>query len=143
MTKALSLFRDPWPELLPSDFFKDFDDFFKGLSGWRSQGWELRGFPRGDIYYDDQGRAVVELFLAGYAKEQLDISVEDGCLIITANKCEDESNAKRARQAFKKAVRFADDFDLDKIEASYENGLLTVVIPRQQQVKISKKIEIK
>jgi len=128
------------PTAFPTDVFEDFDRFFnldrffEGLDFFdsASNNLSLRGFPRGDIYVEDK-QLTLELALAGYSKDQLSIQVspENNQIIISATKEDDEKTNGRslARRSFKKTVEVLPQWDLQKAEVSYEDGLLRVVVP--------------
>lgn len=128
--------------LFPSDLFESMDSFLRGLPGWCDVGWELRGFPLGEMTQAD-GKIKIELALAGYKKEQLSVDVEDDCIVISADKCEDTSRVL-SRKAFRKAYYLGNDVDWAKTEAKYKDGLLTVTIPEVvEEEKKKTTIEIK
>lgn len=126
-----------FPTLLPDDIFSSFDEFFRGLDNYnpKTQSLSLRGFPKGDVFYDKDGNRVIELALAGYSREQLSVLVEDGKMTISAEKCEEENCSEEqrtlARRAFKQVFsNFGDGFDLEKSDVSYKDGLLRIVVPK-------------
>ena len=111
----------------------------------QNRGLTLTDFPRGEVY-TYEGKLYIELALAGFSKEQLSISVEDGNLIVAASKCENETDTPRclARRAFKKTFcDFARQWDVDKAEATFKDGLLRICLPPVEQTVLVKKIDIK
>lgn len=157
-----------FPSLFSNDFGSFFDDFDSLMDNMFSshadiinqntglgrcvknspQGWyySFNGLPKGDEFVDKDGNLVIEMALAGYGKEQLKVSAEDGKLVISADKCETEEPSRSlSRRAFRK--EFSDPahrWDLENTSASYENGLLRVIVPpAQKKVIDAKLIEIK
>ncbi|KKM62753.1 hypothetical protein LCGC14_1518500 [marine sediment metagenome] len=162
MTRQLMRpFRLNFPTLLPIEHFESlFDNFFGGLDANvynpNTCTLSLRKFPKGDLYIDKDSNRVIELALAGYSKEQLSVTVEDGTLTIAATKCEDECECGEdeeckcchprtlARRAFKQVFSsLGEDFSLEKSEVSYKNGLLKIIVPRAERQEITKQLEIK
>jgi HSP20 family molecular chaperone IbpA len=73
----------------------------------------------------------VELPAAGYAPENVDVTLEDRVLTI---------NGKTERRSFTRALLIPDEIDADAIGAKVENGLLTIslnVHPKAQPRKIN------
>ena len=97
---------------------------------------------------DDKGYHL-EIDLPGVKKEDIDISVNDGVLVISGErkleKKEEKENYTRIESffgRFERAFKLPADADLDNIEAKYENGVLKIFIPKKQK-ESGKKIEIK
>ena len=137
-----------FPTLLPEDIFQDFRGFFDALDVYNPTTQTLsirKGFPKGDIFLDKDGNRVIELALAGYSKEQLSVTVEDGKLTVAAKKCEgDEESRTLARRAFTQTFsNLGKDFNLEKAEVSYKDGLLRIIVPKEQEVAEIKELEIK
>ena len=102
------------------------------------------GYPVADIYQGPDGSTIMEFALAGFSRSELSIDVKPERRSITvsaASSSDDGSAARRiARRAFTKTyVNYDDNLDLSNAEARFENGLLTVTVPRRpetQPVKI-------
>lgn len=88
--------------------------------------------------------------LPGFKKEDISIDVENDCLTISVErKVEDEDK----RPNFVKRERVYGSFsrsfdvsgiDVEKIEAAYNDGILTLTMPKKVEVKpASRKLEIK
>jgi HSP20 family protein len=50
---------------------------------------------------------------------------------------------ERSFGSFQRSFQVPDDVDIDKIECSFKNGLLTVTLPKSAQAQKAKKIEVK
>ncbi len=92
---------------------------------------------------------IVKASLPGINPEDLDISMTDNVLTIKGEiKMEEEKEGEkyhiRERRfgRFMRSLTFPVPVDADKIEATYENGVLTLVLPKAEEAK-PKKIEIK
>lgn len=75
----------------------------------------------------------VEIPVAGYKPNEIDITVKDDVLTIAG---------KNDRRAFTRALKLPDDVDTASIEASVENGMLALRLSRHPQAR-PRKIEIK
>lgn len=113
--------RSVWDEM--------FDSFFDAAPNLVRRSTE--GYPVTDIYKDDDGNSVIECALAGFTKDQLSVEVKDGRITITADGGAEDANARRiARRSFQKTFVAPDNkLDMSSAHASFENGLLRVIVP--------------
>lgn len=134
------------------DLFDDFDNLFGGLlrpSRYLAEQRQGRQSPAIDLVEKDD---VYELRaeLPGIEKEDLHISVEDGILTINAqtkNEHREEKDGRVIRQErylgkYVRSLRLGNNIDESRIDANYVDGVLTVLIPKPDEVK-PKKIEVK
>lgn len=80
--------------------------------------------------------------LPGMSAEDVDLSLEDNVLTVSGERhFYDESDAEGFRRIerrfgkFHRAVRLPDRVSPDKVEASYKDGILTVVVPKAEEAK--------
>ncbi|MCU7871813.1 MAG: Hsp20/alpha crystallin family protein [Candidatus Thiodiazotropha sp. (ex Lucinoma borealis)] len=82
------------------------------------------------------------LFVAGVDPESLDISIHDSQLTVDGERQKNKDNKvnyfrnERYDGAFHKVVNLPDDVDADKVEASYRNGVLHIVVQRRESSKL-------
>ena len=112
-------------------------------------------FPPHNIVKVDDYHYVVELAVAGYSKDEIDITVDDGHLIVKGNK--DEKNAELADitylhkgiglRAFTKTLKIADTVEVHGAE--YKDGILRIglenVIPenkKPRKIEIGKELKL-
>ena len=132
------------PAVMSSRAFDQFfESFFSDPTPWVKNSTE--GYPLTDIFKNDDDNQVIQMALAGFSKDDINIAVDNNRITISASNLEDnEANTRRiARRAFSKTfVDHQGELNLTKADASFVNGLLTVTIP---QAVITKKqiIEIK
>ena len=102
---------------------------------------------------------LIELAVPGYSKKDFELNVEDDNLKISAHKeikKEDARPEQGRREDIDKLIHseyYIEDFersftlsknvDTDKIEATYKDGIMTVVIPKKEEVMLKKMIKIK
>lgn len=99
--------------------------------------------------YEEGDNIVVEMPVAGVDAEKLDIFVEDGRLVVRGS-VEEKKEVKEDRYwrkeirrgAFERSVALPVEVTLDKAEATYEKGILKVVLPKSERVK-PKKVKIR
>lgn len=98
-----------------------------------------QGYPVADIY-NVENATVLEFALAGFSREELSIDVQPDKSSLTVRaetSSEDsESESRRiARRSFQKTyVNYDNNLDLGRANAEFVNGLLTITIPRKEEV---------
>ena len=103
--------------------------------------------------YEKNGIYHLEMDIPGFDKKDVNIEIdENDYLTITAEKSQenneedDEKNYIRKERSYGKFQRsfYLGDVDKEKINASFNNGILKITMPKKEEVKSSKKtIEIK
>lgn len=98
-----------------------------------SPGWSMLG---GDVFEDDK-RLVVRLEVPGMEKDDLDVHVTDGALIVRGEKrFEHEQTEGRWRVlqcaygSFNRVVPLPAEVRTDEARASYRNGVLKIELPK-------------
>ena len=99
------------------------------------------GYPVADIYGNDDGATIMEFALAGFTRDEISIEVKPEKRSITVSattnaSADQPSNRRIARRNFKKTyVNYDDNLDLAAAAAKYENGLLTVTVPKRPEAQ--------
>jgi HSP20 family protein len=100
-----------------------------------------------DAYRKDDS-FLLQLDLPGVAPESIELTVEDNVLTISADRPVPPKSdgiesviAERAFGTFTRQVVLGKTLDSERIEASYEGGVLTVAIPVAEQAK-PRRIEV-
>lgn len=114
-------------------FFNDFDrDFFAPFFG-TAAAFRTDITDSGDAY-------LLESELPGFNKEEIKVSVEGDRLIIRAEHEEksEEKDARRYVHRERTYGTFTRSFDIDGIDvenigAKYENGVLTLTLPKEKE----------
>jgi HSP20 family protein len=126
--------RDIWP--FPA-FGRLMDDWMGGP--WPALSRDLR--PAMDIE-EDADKVTIRAELPGIAKDDVQITLEDGVLSITGEKKSDretkEKNfhlVERSFGAFHRSVTLPTGVDAEKAEAHFENGVLSVTLPKTESAK--------
>ncbi len=126
------------PGLLGRNVFDNFfDNFFDDMPAYVKQ--STQGYPVADIYTNDDGKTVMEFALAGFSRSELSVEVKQESRSITVSANSDsstEAGRRIARRSFSKTfVNYNDDLDLSSAEAHFENGLLSIVVPRRPETQ--------
>jgi HSP20 family protein len=92
----------------------------------------------------------LECELPGFKKEDIKIDIENDCLTISAERSSDDKDEK---ENYVKRERFYGSFtrsfdvsgiNVDNIEAGYNDGVLTVTLPKKAaEIPASRRLEIK
>lgn len=130
------------PTWLNDPFFIGFDKMFNRLSGTSQQ---QSGFPPYNVRKIDEDTFVVELAVAGYNKDSIDITEHEGSLIIKGERPEDTEEYLHKGIAGRKFTRtFALGEYMYVNSADLADGMLYVVVKREvPEEKKPKKITIK
>lgn len=94
----------------------------------------------------------LEAELPGFNKDDIKIDIENDCLTISAERKLDTTDEDK-KSNFVKRERFYGSYsrsfdvtgiDVDTIEAAYDNGVLTLTLPKKKEVlPVSRRLEIK
>jgi HSP20 family protein len=117
---------DPFAELsaLQRQFFgDDFVSPFRGVN-----------IPTTDVYTRDN-QLIVEAHLPNFEQDDVNIQVENGALVISAERHEKEEDkskkyvVRESSSSFYRRISLPERADADKIEARLDDGVLKVSIP--------------
>ena len=138
-------------ELLSSTF----EDFFKPWNEWLTNGGSMSRaltMPATNIT-ETHDEYKVSLAAPGMKKNDFKIDVEGNMLTISCEKedSKDEKDARYTRRefsysSFNRSFTLPVEVNQDKIEASYEDGLLELRLPKKEEAKrvsLSKHIGVK
>jgi HSP20 family protein len=104
---------------------------------------------------EDEKSLNIEIAVAGIEKDDIEIEEQDGVLRVTYNKQEEEDNCEEkhyiqrsiAKRAFNFGWRISEDkFNLKKIDAKMDKGILKISIPKfdeEEKPLIKNTIKIK
>lgn len=106
------------------------------------------GYPPYNIEKTGDGSYRVAMAVAGFARHELDLTVQENTLIVTGNAAEEASSPERqylhrgiAKRAFERRFQLADTIKVTN--ASYADGLLNIDLVREiPEHKKPRKVEI-
>lgn len=139
----LSLF-DNFNQLTP--YAVGFDRIFDHLNTYVANNTSSTGFPPYNIRKEGEVNYVIEMALAGFGKEDIQVELAEGTLKIRSVKenSEDDDTVYRgiSYRKFERNFTLADDIVVN--DAKLENGMLTIdlerVIPEEKKPRL---IEVK
>lgn len=133
-------------DLLRREMSRFFDDFLpnrEGEEGQRSAVWA----PRADLSETDDAYFIA-LDLPGLRRDEIEITMEDGTLKISGERSlESESEngqyhrIERSYGRFFRSFSFGPNADADNVEASFDDGVLTIRVAKAEERK-PRRIEV-
>ena len=127
--------------LRTTDPFRDFERLATQALGTtnRPAVMPMDAWRQGDVFQ-------IEFDLPGVSPESIDLDVERNVLTVRAERVARNGDwemlaSERPRGAFSRQLVLGDNLDLERIEASYDGGVLRLIVPVAEKAK-PRKIEI-
>lgn len=133
-------------------FFDDMDQIFSSFFPdivFTNFTKTLETTPVSNLLIDEHGNLKYEIAATSFSPEEIDVSIEDGCLVITGSHKEEKDASQDWKYVhhrlltknFRKVLSIPKQVDVDNTRASVKEGMISVIIPIKK--KEVKKIEIK
>ncbi len=127
-------------KIIPRNYYLDdlFDNFFA------SEESTLKC----DIY-EENGAFHLEMDIPGFKKEEIKIESNKGNIIITAEKKKEENQTDkkylRKERVYSKYQRsfYLGDIEENRVTASFQDGTLHIIVPKEEVRETKKFIEVK
>lgn len=120
-----------------SSFSRAFDEAFRPLTFKR----EAFFAPAVDIE-EHEDRFVLHADLPGMNEADIDVQVHEGQLLLSGKreyskeeKTDSGTYRERSYGTFCRRIRLGSTVDAEKIEASYDKGVLSVTLPKKEEAK--------
>ena len=126
------------------DDFRSFDEAFGSLYN----NDEVRKLSHYNIEEDDKNYTI-EMDMPGVKKEDLEIGIKENILSISAKrkktfKSENGESREEVISSYEQSFNISTKgIDVENIAANLNNGVLMVTLPKKEELKYEKKIEIK
>ena len=116
------------------DLFDVFDDFFKPM--FFDETRELKTNIK-----ETENTYELDLELPGYQKEEIKVSLDKGYLTVSASKTKKEDENKKyirreIAESTSRSYYVGTDLTREQIKAKYDNGILSLTIPKDVPKKI-------
>ena len=130
-------------ENLFDDFFNDFDEDFFGKKN-PLYGKHARNMMKTDVR-ETEKTYELDIDLPGFKKDEIQIELKDGYLTVSAEKGldKDEEGKKgkyirkeRYAGALSRTFYLGEEIREEEIKAKFENGILSVSIPKEEEKKV-------
>jgi HSP20 family protein len=138
---------DPFVDL-QREVNRVFDDVFRGF-GMAPSGEDgsVMAAPRIDIDETDQA-IEISAELPGVKQEEVEVSLDDDVLTIRGEKrCERKDErvcvSERFYGTFQRAVQLPFAPNPDQVQAQFDNGVLKITLPKQEQAQKTRKIHVR
>ena len=118
--------------------WRQFNDFFSRDLG----NAERIGFSPAVDIDENENQIILQADLPGVAEKDIEVKVHDGVLLLSGVRQEEkEENEKgflyreRSSGSFHRQFRLGPQVDANGIEASFNNGVLTVTLPKKAEAQ--------
>lgn len=125
----------PWGNLITQDVL-DNDDFFNGGSWLKKMNEPAMNVKETDDNFE------IELAAPGYDKKDFEVTVDNGCLNISAensnSKEEEEDDYSRKEfsyNSFQKSLRLPESVQDEEVKATYKDGILKFKLDKKEEAK--------
>jgi HSP20 family protein len=131
-----------------------FDDVLRGTglpaaTGKQGQG-RVGNFVNASMNVSETENEVrITAELPGVTEQDIDVSLDDDVLTIRGEKkferTDDKENfhfVERSYGTFQRSLRLPFPVDPERVQASFENGVLTVTVPKTEQQERSRRIQV-
>ena len=129
--REFAAMNDRLNRLFGNVYLRDEDTGFRGT-------W----VPSVDIYETDKHDLVLRAELPGMSREDIDVTVENGTLVLKGEKKFDtevkEEHYRRIERTygtFHRSFTLPNTVDAGKVAAEYKNGVLTITLPFKEEAK--------
>ena len=129
--REFAAIQDRMNQLFGNAYLRDEDTGFRG--NW---------VPAVDIYETESHDLVVRAELPGMTRDDIQVSVENGTLVLKGEKKFDPEvkeehyrRIERSYGAFHRSFTLPNTVDSTKVGADYKNGVLTVKLPFREEAK--------
>ena len=129
--RELTAMQDRMARLFGDVYLRDEDTGFRG--SWN---------PAVDIFETENHDLVVKAELPGMAREDIEVTVENGTLVLKGQKkfdadIKEESyrRIERTYGTFNRSFTLPNTVDATKVTADFKNGVLTVKLPFREEAK--------
>ena len=128
---------DQWTNLR-----EEINRLFEAPFGEMARESEFFGWAPAVDLYEDKDYLIVKAELPGMKKDDIDISLHQGSLIISGERKEEShdgdgetSRSERFFGRFQRSLELPKPVDPNKVAASYKDGILTVKLPKTEESK--------
>ena len=132
------------PSIFGEDLFDDFMGYPTGRQAAANAYPQVKDMMKTDIL-DVDGNYELEIDLPGFKKDEIQIELKDGYLTVSAekglDKDEEDKKGKYIRKeryagALSRTFYLGEEIREEEIKAKFENGILSVSIPKEEEKKV-------
>jgi HSP20 family protein len=134
-------------DFMPTSFSQLVDRFFSESTG-RSGGSVYSFVPKADVV-ENEGSFEIHLAVPGMSKEDFKIDLKENHLSVSGErKFAEQKDEKHFRSietqygAFNREFVLPDNVDAEKVEAKYSDGILQLVVPKNEKKRLKTSIKV-
>lgn len=130
--------------------FKSLDELFnQGINQLLGSDFVSSSLPATNVI-ETENNFRIDIVAVGFAKENFKVNTEKGLLTIEAKVEETKADETEKfirrefkKQSFKRSFQLSDAVNIEEIVATYENGILSLTLPKKEEAKaINKTIAV-
>lgn len=138
--------------IVPWGSFGDIERFFEEPEGMLYPLTSMRRMEPAMNLYETDKDVVAEFNLPGIDPERINVSVKNQMLDVSGSMEEEKEEKEKGkgywrkeirRGSFERMVRLPTSVDEDKIDATYEKGVLKIMMPKTEMKKEGKQVKVK
>lgn len=124
-------------------FWGDFDSFFNAPSPFLPSFFDWNDDARRPAIdlFEDESSYMVQAEVPGYDRKEITVELEKDRLVLKGSR-KVNGDDEKSEVSFHRSVTLPDSVESDNVKANYENGVLTVTIPKAEALK-PRQIEVK
>ena len=133
----------------PKGFEQLVNELFKDGENYDRYGRSELSFTPSSNVFETEDSFQLELAAPGFGKNEITMSVEGNVLVVSGKQGkEEEREYKYIRREFsvsnfEKSFRLSKKIDQEKINASFENGILRVSLPKKEEaIPVKRQIDL-
>jgi len=116
-----------------------FDETFKRLEAIAGTG---SSYPPYNVVDGENGTTILEIALAGFTNEDIEVSTERHILNVSASKAQEDKERKYqhkgiSQKSFSRNWQMSEDVEVEKVD--FKDGLLTIVLRKELPEKQKRK----
>jgi HSP20 family protein len=125
-----------------ADLRNQINRFFEPATGMRRTAEFFNGWVPALDLFEDTDNLVVRAEMPGMKRDQIDICLHDGALTISGERANEEPpdqgqvyRSERSYGRFHRVLSLPKPVDLEKVQAIYQEGILTITLPKAVEAK--------
>jgi HSP20 family protein len=131
LNPAFGFQRSPWSGL-ESEINRVFESALSDFNGAPANRFPV------DLF-EDKANTFVRAELPGVNRDDISVEMVDGYLTIAATRKTPATDGQAEQSfSFTRSVSITDEVEAGKVSAAYENGVLTVTLPKREEAKPKK-----
>jgi HSP20 family protein len=134
----MTLIRYEYPNNNLSEFDRMFERAFSNFGRWSNFG-DDRGLGGRAVrvlvdLYDDKDNFYVRAELPGVKKKDIKLELDNAVLTLSGER-KTKSGESEETTSFSRSINVAEDIQSDKVKGNFEDGILTVTLPKSEERK--------